>query len=68
MDNTLSWKSHIDLITPKLNQAYYIVRVVKLFLSQDSQKMVYYAYFHFIMTYRIIFWGDSSHSDNIFRL
>jgi hypothetical protein len=61
-------ESHIDMITPKLSQACYIVRVVKLFLSQDTLKIMYYAFFHSVMTYGIIFWGNSSHSDNIFRL
>ena len=28
----------------------------------------YYAHFHSIVTYQQIFWGDSSHIDNIFRL
>jgi hypothetical protein len=56
------------MITPKLNQACYIVRVVKPFISWDTLKMTYYAYFHSIMTWGIIFWGYLTHSDNIFRL
>ena len=56
------------MITLKLSQACYTVRVVKLFLSQDTLKMIYYAYFHTIMTYGIIFWGNSSYFDKIFRL
>jgi len=31
ISDTLSWKSHIDMITLKLSQACYTVRVVKLF-------------------------------------
>jgi hypothetical protein len=26
VDNTLSWKQHIDTITPKLNKACYTIR------------------------------------------
>ena len=37
-------------------------------LSQDTLKMVYYSYFHSIMNYGLIFWGNSSYSTNIFRL
>jgi hypothetical protein len=55
INNTLSCKSHIDMITPK-SQACYIVKVVKPFLSQDTLKIMYYAYFHSVMTYRIIYW------------
>jgi hypothetical protein len=39
-----------------------------LFLTQDTLKIVYYSYFHSIMTYSLIFWGNSSRSINIFRL
>jgi hypothetical protein len=37
-------------------------------LSQDPLKMVYYSYFHSIMTYRLIFGGNSPYSSIIFRL
>ena len=30
--------------------------------------MVYFAYFHSVMRYGIIFWGNSSHREKIFRL
>ena len=30
--------------------------------------MLYYSYFHFIMTYDLLFWGNSSDSIKIFRL
>jgi hypothetical protein len=56
------------MITSKLNQAWYIVRVVKPFLSLDTLKKMYYAYFHSIMTCRLIFWGNLTHIDIIFRL
>jgi len=69
LDNTLSWRTHIDtVIIPKLSSACFALRVVKPFLSQDSLKMVYYSYFHSIMTYGLIFWGNSHYSNIIFRL
>jgi hypothetical protein len=37
-------------------------------MSQDTLVMVYYEYFHSIMSYGIIFWGNSSYSINVFRL
>jgi hypothetical protein len=68
LDNTLSWRTHIDTIVPKLSSASFAMRVVKPFLSLDSLKMVYYSYFHSVMTYGLIFWGNSHHSNIIFRL
>jgi hypothetical protein len=47
VDNTLSWKQHIDTITPKLNKARYINRSYKLYLSHVALKMVHYAFFLF---------------------
>jgi len=42
VDNTLSWKQHIDTITPKLNKACYtsIIRRPKLYSLNDALKMV----------------------------
>jgi hypothetical protein len=45
IDNTLSWKLHIDIIIPKLNEACYIVRRLKFYLSNTALKMVYSAFF-----------------------
>jgi hypothetical protein len=47
IDNTLSWKGRIDKIVPRLSQTCYIIRVVKLFLSQDVLKLIYYAFLLF---------------------
>jgi hypothetical protein len=68
LDNTLCWRTHIDTIVPKLSSASFALRVVKPFLSQDSLKLVYYSYFHSIMTYIVIFWGNLHYSKIIFRL
>jgi len=45
LNNILSWKQHIDTITPKLNKSCYIIRRSKLYLSNDALKMLYYAFF-----------------------
>jgi hypothetical protein len=35
LDNTLSWRTHIDTIIPKLSSASFAMLVVKPILSQD---------------------------------
>ena len=67
VDNTLSWKQYFDTITPKLNKACIITRS-KLYLSNDALKMVYYAFFHSVMSYGLIFLGNSTHSKCVFKL
>jgi hypothetical protein len=37
-------------------------------MSASSLKVIYYAFFHLVMSYGIIFWGNSSHSSIIFRI
>ena len=44
------------------------MRVVQSFLSLDSMKLIYYSYLHSILTYGIIFWGNTPHSNVIFRM
>jgi len=66
--NTLPWRTHIDTIIPTLRSATFALRVIKPFLSQYSLKMVYYSYFHSVMTYGLIFWWNSHYSNIIFRL
>jgi hypothetical protein len=68
MNNTLSWNNHIDLLVKKLSKACYIIRNAKTYISALSLKMIYYAFFHSVMSYGIIFWGNSWHSSVIFKL
>ena len=52
----------------KLSKACYIIRNTKTYMSASSLKVIYYAFFHSVMSYGIIFWGNSSHSSIIFRI
>jgi hypothetical protein len=68
MDSTLQWKGHTDLLSVKLNAACYGLRTLKHAVSQQVLVMVYFSYFHSIMSYGLIFWGASPHCTNIFKL
>jgi len=37
-------------------------------MSQDTLRTVYFSYFHSIVSYGIIFWGNSAYSSNIFKI
>jgi hypothetical protein len=58
LDNKFSWRPHIDTTAPKLSSAGFALRIVKPLFSLESLRMVYFSYFHSIMTYGIIFWGE----------
>jgi hypothetical protein len=67
LDNTISWKKHIESLKGKLNKACFIIRKSKQFLSITALKMVYYAFFHSIITYGLIFWGNTTNSAQVFN-
>jgi hypothetical protein len=43
------------------------MRVIKPIMSIETQKIVYYSHFHFLMSYGIIFWGNPFCSMQIFK-
>ena len=66
--DSMSWKTHIDAILPKPISASFSIRSVKPYVSFLTLKAVYYAYFHAIMSYGLIFWGQSPDSLKVFLL
>jgi hypothetical protein len=68
IDSTLSWKGHISDLSSKLNKACYAIRAVKSFKSLKVLKTVYFSYFHSIMSYGVILWGNSCVSNGIFKI
>jgi hypothetical protein len=68
LDSMLSWKTHTDQLISKLNSACYIIRSLKSVISTMDLRTIYFPYVHSIITYGIIFWGNSSNSCNIFKL
>ena len=68
INDTLSWETCVDYIIPKLSTAFYAMRIIKPYMSQNILRMVYFSYFHSIMNYGLLFWGNSSYSMKIFRL
>jgi len=68
IDSTLSWKQHIDSMIPRLNRACFAIRQIKPYMAVEALKMIYFSYFHSILTYGIVFWGNSVNSQYIFKI
>jgi hypothetical protein len=68
MDSTLSWKNHVAELTPKLNKACYVIRTLTFLRSPEVLRMVYFPCFNCIMWYGIMFWANSHHSINNFKI
>jgi hypothetical protein len=49
------WKGHVDWLMSKLGSACYAIRAVKPYMAQGTIRMIYFSYFHSVMTYGIIF-------------
>jgi hypothetical protein len=53
VDNNLNWKTHIQYIIPKLRSACFAMRTITSLMKTETLKLVYFAYFHSIMSYGI---------------
>jgi hypothetical protein len=68
IDDSLSWKAHIDQMMSKLNTACFEIRLLQAVMSTETLRMVYSAYVHSVMSYGIIFWGNQPYSEKIFKI
>jgi hypothetical protein len=59
---------HINQILLRMNLACYAIKVITPLMSEDTLKIIYYSYVHWIITYSIIFWGNSPHNTDIFKI
>jgi hypothetical protein len=68
LNSTLSWKTHNNQLSSKLNSACYVIRSLKLVISTKNLRTIYFSHEHSIISYGVIFWGNSPYSSNIFKL
>ena len=59
LDDTLTWKQHIDLLITKMSSMSYALSKVKYTFPIETLKLIYYAHVHSIMSYGVIFGGNS---------
>jgi len=62
LDNTLSWKKHIEQVVSKMCSACYALRNIKSVVKEDTLKMIYFAHIHSLLSYGTILWGNSSYA------
>jgi len=68
LDNKLTWKAHSRELVIKLNKACYAIRAIKSLVSLKVLISIYFSYFHSLLMYGVIFWGNSLISKNIFKI
>jgi hypothetical protein len=68
LDKHMNWKNHIGKILPKMSSACYVIRSMYHLSGKTTLKIIYFAYFHSIMEYRIAFWGGAAERKRVFQL
>jgi hypothetical protein len=68
VDETLSWKCHINHISTWLSPACYAIRTVTSLMAEETLRMIYFSYAYSVITYDIIFWGNLLHTVSIFKM
>ncbi|XP_044751685.1 uncharacterized protein LOC123322290 [Coccinella septempunctata] len=66
LDKHLKWGPHIEQLRSRLNSTSYALFMLRSQVDFEVLKLVYYANFHSLISYGIIFWGCSTHVDTIF--
>jgi len=68
INDSLSWRAHIDRMMSKFNTACFVIRTVQAIMSPETLRMVYFAHIHSIMSYGIILVGNQPYSDKLFKI
>lgn len=68
IDFRLQWGSHIEGLAKRLSSAAFAVKNIRKITNQDTARLVYFAYFHSIMSYGLLLWGSAADINRIFIL
>jgi len=68
LDAKLQWGPHIEKLSKKLSSAAYAVKKVRLLTDAETARLVYFGYFHSVMSYGILLWGHAADIQTIFVL
>lgn len=68
LDNKLNWNAHSEYLIPKLHSALFTLRYMSNIVNLSVLKSIYFGYFHSLISYGVIFWGNSTDAERIFKL
>lgn len=68
VDSKLQWGSHIKTLAGKLSSAVFAIRKIRQLTDIPTAKIVYFSYFHSLLSYGILLWGRSADIETIFVL
>ena len=68
LEDNLKWTVHIQYLAQKLSRLCFAIQITTRVLGLESLRNLYFAYFHSVITYGIILWGNSPQARLIFKL
>ncbi|CAK1579780.1 unnamed protein product [Parnassius mnemosyne] len=68
LDSKLQWGSHISALAGRLSSAAYAVRKIRSLTDEKTARLVYFSYFHSVMSYGLMLWGSAADIETIFIL
>ena len=66
LDSGLTWESHIVNLSKKLSKQLFLFRNLSQVTSRETLLTAYHSNFHSHLTYAILSWGHSCHTDKAF--
>jgi hypothetical protein len=66
IDKNLNWKKHIEYIIPKPSCMLRHEDSHIPLMTIDTLKLAYFTYFNSVLSYGLIFWGNSRDSNKVF--
>ncbi|CAH2211370.1 jg21981 [Pararge aegeria aegeria] len=68
LDSKLQWGPHVNNLSNRLSSAAYAVKKIRHMTDVETARLVYFSYFHSIMSYGILLWGNAADISTIFVL
>jgi len=66
VDTKLTWSVHIDMLCSRLSSACYLIRNFRSTCSPETLLLAYYGVFQSLLSYGILSWGSSCHTQRAF--
>jgi Reverse transcriptase (RNA-dependent DNA polymerase)/Endonuclease-reverse transcriptase len=66
ISDTMNWLPQCEKVVNKLRSVTYLFTILRDTVSEDSLKLVYYAYAQSQIMYSIVIWGASPHMQKVF--
>ncbi|RVE49088.1 hypothetical protein evm_006209 [Chilo suppressalis] len=66
-DSHLQWDHHIDALSSTLSFAAFAVKKIRLLTDVETARLVYFGYFHSVMSYGLLLWGSAANIESILR-